>query len=118
MTGNKRFEIWSGNSDPPSFSLNYTMELSEMEGVEHVGQSLFIDLELMGEMRLVVPVCRARYCQGSALLVAVHNGTRRRWHDLQLTLRDPHGVEWRWARQESAPHGAVTLRQGDYNMDG
>lgn len=82
----------------------------------HIGQAIFIDLELHGKQELLIPVCKDSMCSGSSLLLRIPNG----WHDLQLSFRDPTGEQWTWPKPDpSTPYReAITVRAGDYNMDG
>lgn len=71
---------------------------------------------LTGYIELLLPVCRDEYCKGSALLLRAGN----QWHDLQISLRDPDNVQWRFVSPDKSTFytDTITVRSGDYNMDG
>lgn len=114
ITGKEQFEIWLGNEDG-TYKLKDTWDISQNH-FQQVGQSIFVDVELKGRLELLLPVCRNSYCTESALLLR----TGDQWHDLQLALRDPDGVQWRFVPPDPNKFYAdsITIRSGDYNMDG
>ncbi|XP_065155827.1 T-cell immunomodulatory protein [Atheta coriaria] len=110
ITTKNNFEVWLGQ-EKKEFIYNST--IPHPDG-QYIGQSLFLDVELRGRMDLVTPVCQDYDCKGSALLVYADN----KWHDLQINLKDMHNNNWKFYKQGSKYVNTVTLRSGDFNMDG
>ncbi|PNF28016.1 T-cell immunomodulatory protein [Cryptotermes secundus] len=113
------FELWLANKNG-ELALNGTIELPVGLTTEQIGQSLFLDLELTGEMYHLLPVCFDGFkdclpCRNSTLFAYV-NG---KWHNLNPDLRDGTGQVWGFYRCSGHPYtDTVTLRGGDFNMDG
>lgn len=62
------------------FVYSHKIDLPTGTYEKHVGQSLFLDIELSGQLNQVLPICFDAKCLNSTLLV--HAGNR--YHDLQV----------------------------------
>lgn len=119
LSGETGFEIWNGVEDQTEFK--YHSEIKYPQDVPLVGQSLFLDIELRGQLNLVLPVCQQESCVGSSSILVYVDGTFRNLH---LDLKDPENKLWGFV----SPRGGssvdifgretITLRGGDFNMDG
>ncbi|KAG5872000.1 hypothetical protein JTB14_030842 [Gonioctena quinquepunctata] len=122
VTSKENFEIWLGKEDDEErFVFNTTIphpvSSIKSEKAVIVGQSLFIDVELLGRMDLVTPVCFDRDCKSSALML--YSKTEQRWINLQVDFKDDNTNLWRFHyRPGSRYTDVITLRSGDFNMDG
>lgn len=113
ITTKENFEIWYGVE---SNGFRYNRTVKWPNGTKFVGQSLFIDVELIGRADLITPVCYDASCSDSAILVYAGD----EWHNLQVNFKDNMNVKWHFPKPE---HGklyrdTITLRSGDFNMDG
>lgn len=123
VTTEEDFEVWHGVNRPKHsvnsvepFVFSHRVELPKGNYHKHVGQSLFLDFELSGELNQLLPICFDTKCQNSSLLI--HSG--KRFHDLQINFKDLSNNMWGFVPPE-IDHlylNAITLRGGDFNMDG
>lgn len=68
-------------------------------------------------MNVLVPVCRNLECNQSA--VYWYDFNHNKWHDARINFIDPSGAHWTFMGKEaSAFSDAITLRMGDFNLDG
>lgn len=116
ITGEAGFELWTGQETESGF--RYDSQTTYPSDVAHVGQSLYLDVELKGRLNLVLPVCQQDNCVGSSSLLVYSADVARNLH---VDLKDPHNQQWGFV----APQGmdvfgreAITIRGGDFNMDG
>ncbi|GAB0091058.1 T-cell immunomodulatory protein [Sergentomyia squamirostris] len=111
----RNFEVWNGTEKHNGFLFSHTVNLPTGLN-EHVGQALFLDFELKGDINLVLPICFDRKCSNSTILV--HNG--HKFHDLQVNFKDPDNKQWGFVvpNDDNIFTNAITLRGGDFNMDG
>lgn len=65
------------------FVFGHRIELPTGTFERHVGQSLFLDVELNGKLNQVLPICFDRDCHNSTLLVHADG----RFHDVQVSGR-------------------------------
>lgn len=116
ITTKEGFEIWYGYEEVEGFTYNKTIKLPLGNDDMIIGQTIFFDIELKGNMNFVIPVCFDRKCLNSTILIYAGN----RFHDLQVNFKDPDNIQWGFVVPEkSQPYtSAITLRGGDFNMDG
>ncbi|XP_018318815.1 T-cell immunomodulatory protein [Agrilus planipennis] len=108
ITSKTEFEIWYGEGKR-KFAFNHTIPHPKHAKV--IGQSLYIDVELKGQMKLVTPVCYDKECTDCALLVYLNDT----WQSLGVNFEDG----WCFARiMEEKYTNVITLHSGDFNMDG
>ncbi|XP_067014448.1 T-cell immunomodulatory protein isoform X3 [Anabrus simplex] len=116
----KGYEIWLRDNkfSLKDYSLNrFTLNktLSIPPGASVIGQSLFADLVLEGYLQHLVPVCFDNGCTNSTIYV-YH---KDHWHNLNPLLKDSHGKVWGFVKPQSDMDiDTMTLRAGDFNMDG
>ncbi|XP_063975129.1 T-cell immunomodulatory protein [Diachasmimorpha longicaudata] len=117
ITTDNHFEIWNGGAKEFRYSKGVDWPKQKGESTfGHVGQALYLDVELKGQVDLIVPTCTDDTCKKSSILV--YNGD---WQDLQIDFRDKQGVLWGFvSRKFNARRytDTITLRGGDFNMDG
>ncbi|GLV36022.1 uncharacterized protein CBL_01786 [Carabus blaptoides fortunei] len=114
ITGKDEFEVWYGVEDS-GFVYNRSIQLPA--DVTYVGQSLFIDVQLVGRMDLVQAVCYDTACTKSAILV----WTGGVWHNLQVNFKDNDNSLWRFIKPDvhaGLYRDTITMRSGDFNLDG
>lgn len=108
LTTDNGYEIWV--SEDGSFRFNEF--ISNPNGTV-IGQSVFIDLQLQGYLDNVVPVCFDTNCTKSTIYF--HDSTN--WHDLNVNFTE-YGLRFVPIRKNSSYLETITLRPGDFNMDG
>lgn len=113
------FELWTRN-ETGVLGLDKKIEPPAGLKTKQMGQSLFLDLELTGKMYHLLPVCFDDFadcvpCKNSTLFAYVNE----KWHNLNPVLKDSTGQVWGFYRCSRLPYtDTVTLRGGDFNMDG
>ena len=111
----KSVEIWLSSGD--KFYLNRTI-FYDPEGSknQHYGQTIFIDMELNGNLNQLLPVCHDSECTKSTIWVqsGVH------YHDLNINLfQDDNKTQWGFVKPSDDFFArTITLRAGDFNNDG
>lgn len=105
-TGNEGFE-YAEHRQPPIIVSNFI-----------VGQSIFLDVELNGNIAQVIPMCFDSSCRRSSIFAYV-NG---KYYDLDIDFKDDKNQEWQFIKpdpsQKSIYQDTITLRGGDFNLDG
>lgn len=118
ITTEENFEIWYGNKESlEGYSPNKTIPFPVPKSAQNrIGQTVFLDLELKGELDHVLPVCFDPSCTDSRIFVRSNNT----WHDLQIDFKEPGTANtWHFAATANHPYTeTITLRPGDFNMDG
>lgn len=111
----KNFEIWYGREEE-GFDYDHSIELPTGNDNLINGQTIFIDLQLEGVMNEVMPTCFDRKCENSTILMRYHG----RFHDIQVNFKDMDNVQWGFVvpEKDEIYTNAITLRGGDFNMDG
>lgn len=120
VTTKKYFEVWRGV--PDGFKFNRTIDLpfnisTKSSFAGHVGQSLYLDVELTGKIELVLPICTTADCESSAIMIH-KDGV---WHNLDIKFQDNDHVVWGFVPHDASARlytDTITLRGGDFNMDG
>jgi integrin alpha FG-GAP repeat containing protein 1 len=113
------FELWLANGNG-ELAFNRVIDRPVGLTTEQVGQSLFLDFELTGEMHHLLPVCFDGFkectpCRNSTLFAFVNE----KWHNLNPDLKDSTNQVWGFYKCSRHPYtDTVTLRAGDFNMDG
>lgn len=115
ITATHCFEIWLGNSYGFGFNFARKIDLPIGSMDRHIGQSLFLDVELSGKLYLLLPYCFDKECRNSSILLN-DDGV---WQNLNVDFEDPDHNVWGF----NPPNGeiytdTITMRGGDYNMDG
>ncbi|XP_063359549.1 T-cell immunomodulatory protein isoform X2 [Cydia amplana] len=106
-------ELWLSKEND-GFRFNNSIELLVGHPTIY-GQTLFLDVALSGEFFLVIPVCYDTQCINSTILIY----DNRQWHDLQVDFNDGKGTVWRFVPPRNELYlDVITMRSGDYNMDG
>jgi len=122
ITTDDHFEVWEGNED---ISRGFTPKdiIPLPDGVsknkQHViGQTVFIDMELKGEINHLIPVCLTPDCSNSKIF-AYQNSTKA-WFDLGVNfIEEGTANHWAFTYNKGVPYTeTITLRAGDFNMDG
>lgn len=118
ITAKHSFEIWlkqKGQSAGFVYDPNCTIPWPPSATI--VGQTLFLDMELKGKIDHVLPVCFDKNCLNSTIFV-YSNG---KWHNLKINFHFNGNI---WGFIPPSGNGrdlftdAITLRGGDFNMDG
>lgn len=109
------FEIWHGLEQE---GFNYSHNVALPLGQEYIiGQTLFLDVELKGNINQILPICFDKNCRNSSLLVYA-NG---HYNDLHVNLNDDvANKKWRFVVPDNNQLyvNTITLRGGDFNLDG
>lgn len=115
ITTEDHFEVWHGR-ETEGFVFGKKIALPSGNFNEHVGQTLFLDIELKGEMNQLLPICLDKNCMSSFIMV--HAGDH--FHNLQVNFKDYENQQWGFVvPDKNQPYlNTITLRGGDFNMDG
>lgn len=112
-------EIWLATEQPNQrFEYNRTIRY-DAPGSEnkHYGQSIFLDMELNGNLNQLIPVCHDKDCKNSTIWI--HTGEH--YHDLNVNFyQDDNKTQWGFLapNKEEFYKRTITLRTGDFNNDG
>lgn len=117
-TKENKAEIWMSNPSAPS-RFEYNGTISYGDGTEHIyGQSIFLDLELDGNLNYLMPICFNKKCSNSSILV--HSGEH--FHPLNIDFyQESNKTQWGFIHPDHEGEfykRAITLRMGDFNNDG
>lgn len=114
VTTERHFEIWHGLEDE-GFVYSHKIEIPTGTH-HHIGQTLFLDIELKGVMNQLLPICFDQNCNNSTILVHAGNN----FHDLHVDFKDPENQQWGFVvPSPDKPYvNTITLRGGDFNLDG
>lgn len=115
ISAENHFEVWHGlEHDGFEFSKQVKLPIGQYGSV--VGQTLFMDVELNGNITQVLPYCFNPTCKSSAILV--HAGNE--FHNLNINFKDTNNVEWGFVvpDHQQLYQRTITMRAGDFNMDG
>lgn len=115
ITTEEHFEVWHG-VEKEGFVYDRKIDLPTGTYEKHVGQTLFLDIELKGVLNQILPICFDAKCQNSTLLV--HAGNH--FHDLQVNFKDNNNADWGFVvpQPNNIYLNTISLRGGDFNMDG
>lgn len=86
---------------------------------ELVGQSLFLDIGLTGELNQIVPMCAGDDCVTARLVM--YRPNNEFWGDLMVSFKENNDVKWGFVMPDKSDNlysNAITLRGGDFNLDG
>uniref|UniRef100_A0A1Q3FHF8 Putative t-cell immunomodulatory protein n=1 Tax=Culex tarsalis TaxID=7177 RepID=A0A1Q3FHF8_CULTA len=110
------FEIWHGTEDEEAFVYSHEIPLIVGNYDAHIGQAIFLDVELDGSLLMVVPLCFDAKCRNSTIFV--HHGNH--FHDLHIDFKDDHNEVWGFVTPEhdNWANQVISLRGGDFNLDG
>ena len=113
ITAKDHYEVWHGLENE-GFKYNDTFRTNAVNE-KHLGQTLFLDIELTGTVNLIVPICFDRYCQNSTILVRIGE----EFHDLRVNFKDSDNQQWGFVvPNDNLYTNTITMRGGDFNMDG
>lgn len=111
------FEIWYG-LEREGFNYSHTIDLPSQINGNIIGQSIFLDVELNGNIAQIIPICLDRDC-GTSKILAFVNG---QYQDLQVNFKDESNQQWKFIPPEHKKdliyQNTITLRGGDFNLDG
>lgn len=117
VTTEDDFEVWHGQDgkDKEGFEFSHKIHLPTGFG-KHVGQSLFLDIELKGQMNHLLPICFDKNCMNSSIFV----NSSSRFENLHVNFKDYENQQWGFVVPDpDQPYlNTITLRAGDFNMDG
>ncbi|KAJ6645695.1 T-cell immunomodulatory protein [Pseudolycoriella hygida] len=109
------FEVWHGKGKE-GFTFDHKINLPDGKYNNRIGQSLFLDIELKGQITQLLPICFDTKCMNSSILV--YTGTS--FADLNVNFKDNDNQQWGFVVPDpTIPYlSTITLRGGDFNMDG
>lgn len=114
VTAKDHFEIWSVSDG--IYVLDKT--ISPLKEMEIIGQASFADVDLNGDIEVIVPVCKDKQCKSSTVFVY---DFETGWVELDLNFMDPKGKTWGYPPEADKSYrytDTITLRLGDFNLDG
>lgn len=105
------FEIWNGKEN--GFEFGKKISLTQFKD-NIIGQSLHLDIELMGRMDLILPVCNDPDCLDSHIYIYLND----KWEDMGVKFLE-NSNKWGFALTSGQRYiDTITMRGGDFNMDG
>lgn len=112
-------EIWLASEEPNQqrFQYNRTIRYDVGSSNKHYGQSIFLDMELKGNLNQLVPVCHDKDCKNSTIWLQ----TGEHFYDLNINFyHDDNKTQWGFLapNKEDFFRRTITLRTGDFNNDG
>lgn len=112
------FEVWYGvnkGGGDTQYEFSHAIKLPTSNQII-IGQSLFLDVELKGKLNQLLPICFDSMCTNSSILI--HHGNQL--HNLHVDFKDNDNVQWGFVPPDDNKlyTNTITLRGGDYNMDG
>lgn len=112
-------EIWlsSKESNEQRFQYNRTIRYDAPGSTnKHYGQSIFLDMELNGNLNQLIPVCYDKDCKNSTIWIQ----TGEHFNDLNINFQDDNKTQWGFLapNKEEFFKRTITLRSGDFNNDG
>ena len=113
VTAKEQYEVWMKSSD--GFKQKRITKLSG----EVIGQTSFADVNLDGEVDALVPVCKDKSCSKSAIFL--YSYWNAKWIELDVNFKDPSENVWTYPPHVLPSYrytDTITLRVGDYNLDG
>ena len=117
-TEEKKFEIWLATEEPNHrFEYNRTIDVATGSHNHHYGQSIFLDMELNGNLNQLLPVCHDEDCKNSTIWLQ----TGEHFHDLNVNFyQDDNKTQWGFLAPSKHEFykRTITLRAGDFNNDG
>lgn len=115
-TSKNGYEIWHGTSDKGFIYTSRRQPSNIMNSI--YGQSIFLDIELTGKISQVLPMCVDKSCMSSVILAFVDG----QYYSLDIDFKDDQNQIWQFiapdATQNSIYQDTITLRGGDFNLDG
>ncbi|XP_034243244.1 T-cell immunomodulatory protein [Thrips palmi] len=118
LTSTEGIEVWYKING--AFHHNHTIKYPTITAGEgHIGQTLYLDVEMRGKVDLVVPVCFDSECKNSTIFVHSINQSKD-WYDLKVNFKENDNNMWGYTppNEKFWYTDAITLRGGDFNMDG
>lgn len=113
LTTETGYEVWLSDSKTYPFSFSHNISFPS-EAAKIIGQTVFMDLQLKGRMDHVVPVCFDLKCTNSSIYF--YDSTR--WYNLNVQFKHINNV-WGFVPRTNQPYlESITVRPGDFNMDG
>jgi integrin alpha FG-GAP repeat containing protein 1 len=114
VSSEDNYEVWLYQKESKSFQFS-NMIRRPHSGIKHLGQTLFLDVELKGKIDHLVPVCFTSDCSNSTIYVY----SLGNWYNLKLNFHND-GAVWGFVPPEDGKIflDTITLRGGDFNMDG
>lgn len=118
ITTENNFEVWTGHigqDDERNYTYHTKIPFFIGGAKKTVGQTLFIDMELEGELNLLVPLFWRSWSNSSIYIQSQHG-----FVDLMVNFVDTSGKQWGFVPpvKNEFYRQTITLRSGDYNMDG
>ncbi len=118
ITTENNFEIWIGqigHEDERNYTLYKKIPFFVGSTRKTMGQAFFIDMELEGELNLLVPVFWNSWANSS-----VYIQTPDAFVDLGINFMDNNGKQWGFVppAKHEFYRQTITLRAGDFNVDG
>lgn len=112
LTTKEDMEVWYNVGG--DFVFNHSIKYPIEVGVGHIGQTLYLDVEMQGKIDLVIPVCFDDLCKNSTIFV--HSD---KWYNLNVNFTENENNVWGYTPVNKFWYtDAITVRGGDFNMDG
>lgn len=111
------FEIWHGTGEE---GFTYSEHRKHPMDIKNsiTGQSIFLDIELNGNIAQVLPICLDKGCSSSEIFAYVDGN----YYNLEIDFKDDKNEDWQFIppdeSQKSIYQNTITLRGGDFNLDG
>lgn len=112
------FEIWHGTKNQ-GFVFSHNISKADNSNSEFIsGQSIFLDIELNGNISQVLPVCHEKRCRTSQIMIYADG----KYNPIDIDFKDDKNQYWQFVppdpKQQRIYQNSITLRGGDFNLDG
>ncbi|XP_046842112.1 T-cell immunomodulatory protein-like [Xenia sp. Carnegie-2017] len=113
-TGQIQYEVWLNKEGTMKF--DGQKSYSQPDDVSVVGQSTFADIDSDGRTEHILPVCVSNDC--SKVKSRVYSRFTKKWITI-LPSDENQNYKWKFSIKRTMEHvPLMTLRIGDYNIDG
>lgn len=111
------YEVWHG-TDNQGFIFSHNISKAENNPEFISGQSIFLDIELNGNIAQVLPVCHEKHCRTSQIMIYADG----KYNPIDIEFKDDNNQYWQFIspdpKQQRIYQNSITLRGGDFNLDG
>ncbi|MCL4121290.1 UNVERIFIED_CONTAM: hypothetical protein GTU68_049804 [Idotea baltica] len=114
-----QFEFWPSIDDFQSYEVIEHPKIKKKKAAV-IGQSAFCDVDLDGNIEVVLPICADFGCDESFIYVYEFSNLSSSWYDVKLNLKDDNDVQWNFPSEKASYlyTNTITPRVGDLNLDG
>ncbi|KAL7644207.1 UNVERIFIED_CONTAM: hypothetical protein RMT77_005033 [Armadillidium vulgare] len=119
LSASGHFEFWPSSLDFQNCEIIEHPKINGKEA-EIIGQSSFMDIDMDGEIEVLIPVCSDSSCSQSFFMVYEFGNMTYNWYNLKVNLMDEDEIQWSFPSNKASYlyTNTITARVGDQNFDG